>query len=176
MTNATEDFQDLPISRDRDQFLRELVSELAGTLEDVIGLEEAEGFVSIVGTRVGAAMDKEYRSLTGAERLDLDQVCAALVDLKRRINGGFSVESVDEKRIVLVNDRCPFGEYVRDRPSLCMMTSNVFGRIAADNHGYARVSLEEVIARGAERCRVVIDLVPDLQAAQPDAREYFGRE
>ncbi len=29
------------------------------------------------------------------------------------------------------NRLCPFGELVRDRPSLCMMTSNVFGYIAA---------------------------------------------
>ena len=35
----------------------------------------------------------------------------------------------NEDRIVLGNRRCPFGEKVLGRPSMCMMTSNVFGSI-----------------------------------------------
>ena len=31
---------------------------------------------------------------------------------------------------------------------MCMMTSNVFGHIAAENVGYAKVELQETIARG----------------------------
>jgi signal transduction histidine kinase len=64
-----------------------------------------------------------------------------LTDLKRRIDGGFSIESINETRIVLVNTRCPFGTYVEDRESLCMMTSNVSGRIAAHNLGYTPIEL-----------------------------------
>ena len=78
----------------------------------------------------------------------------------------------DDTRIVLGNRACPFGELVRDRPSLCMMTSNVFGRIAAENLGYARVELRETIARGDPGCRVVVHLVPGDEA-DPQAREYF---
>jgi hypothetical protein len=48
----------------------------------------------------------------------------------------------------------------------------VFGRIAAENLGYARVELEETIAQGHPGCRVVVHLVP---SDEPDAqaREYF---
>ncbi len=42
------------------------------------------------------------------------------------------------------------------RPSLCMMTSNVFGVIAAENLGYAKVALTETIALGAPGCRAVV--------------------
>ncbi|WP_300529257.1 methanogen output domain 1-containing protein [Maricaulis sp.] len=175
MTQTDNLFADLPITRDRDQFLRELVRELAGTLEDVVGLEDAEGFVSVVGNRIGDIMNREYRELSHAAKLDLEQVGAALVDLKRRIDGGFTVESLSDDAIVLTNTRCPFGQYVQDRPSLCMMTSNVFGRIAADNNGYARVAIPEAIARGDRQCRVVISLKPG--AVAPDgAREYFARD
>ena len=52
--------------------------------------------------------------------------------------------------------RSPFAEKVVGRPALCMMTSNVFGSIAAENLGYAKVVLEQAIARGDSGCRVVV--------------------
>ena len=71
-----------------------------------------------------------------------------LVDLKRRIQGDFRVIEEDADRIVLGNRACPFGDKVLGRPSMRMMTSNVFGHIAADNLGYARVELQETVSRG----------------------------
>ncbi len=162
-------FADAKIERDRDRFLRELLRELAGVLEDAVGLEEAEGFIAMVGSRIGDAMNADYCAVAGTDQLDIEQVAAALVDLKARINGGFTVESLEYNRIVLVNSACPFGELVVGRPSLCMMTSNVFGRIAANNLGYARVELDETIARGDKGCRVSIHLDPI-----GGGREYFG--
>ena len=50
-----------------------------------------------------------------------------------------------------------------------MMTSNVFGVIAAENLGYARVVLEETIATGSPGCRVVVHLKPDEGPAARDA-------
>lgn len=169
MDRALDRYSDADIDRNRDRFLRELLRDLAGVLEDAVGLAEAESFIAMVGSRMGEAMNADYRAAAGTDCLDLNQVAAALVDLKARIEGGFSVESLHNDRIVLVNTACPFGELVVGRPSLCMMTSNVFGRIAADNLGYARIDLEETIARGHERCRVTIYLNPDGQG-----REYFG--
>ena len=169
MDQVTNQFYDGRIDRDRDKFLRELLRELSGVLEDTVGLEDAKGFISIVGNRVGEMMDAEYRTLAGTDQLSKAQVIDALVDLKRRIEGGFSVESVSEDEIVLVNTACPFGDFVKGRSSLCMMTSNVFGRIAASNLGYARVDLEETIAEGHGGCRVVVSL-----REESVGREYFG--
>ena len=176
--NLEEVFKDLPISRDRDQFLRELLRELAKSLEDVVGVDQASGFISVVGHRLGSVMDQEYREQLSTDKLDLDHVANALVDLKRRINGGFSIESIDSDKIVLINNKCPFGRFVKDRQSLCMMTSNVFGRIASANLGYARVDLEKTIAMGDKECRVVIYLSPKTQdgdtGMNEGEREYFG--
>jgi len=72
------------------------------------------------------------------------------------------------------NRVCPFAEKVVGRESMCMMTSNVFGTIAARNLGYARVELEETIARGDAGCRVVVHLVPDVDVETVSGREYFG--
>jgi predicted ArsR family transcriptional regulator len=163
--------RDSAVPLDRDVFLRTLVRELSGTLQDVVGLEAAEGFVSVVGQNMGRMMDAQYRAALDVPRLTAAQVGEVLVDLKRRIEGDFFVIEQTEDRIVLGNRACPFGDKVLDRPAMCMMTSNVFGSIAADNLGYARVALEATIAEGAPGCRVVVHLKPD---APGGGREYFG--
>ena len=160
---------------DRDHFFRQLIGDLAGTLQDVIGRHEARGFLAVVGGRMGDRLNDVFRKALGKPRLDADEVSDALVHLKSRIGGDFYVIEQSPERIVLGNRCCPFGRNVTDRPVLCMMTSNVFGRIAAENLGYARVSIEEAIARGDSGCRVVIDLDP-TSVGDPDSIEYFGRD
>jgi predicted ArsR family transcriptional regulator len=158
---------------ERDVFLRTLIRELSGTLQDVVGLEAASGFVSVVGQNMGRMIDSEYRAALGTDRLSREQVAEVLVDLKRRIRGDFFIIEQDEDRIVLGNRACPFEDKVVGRPAMCMMTSNVFGSIAADNLGYARVVLEETIAEGAPGCRVVVHLKP-AAGGSGAGREYFG--
>ena len=167
--------KDAEIPLERDMFLRSLLRELTGTLEEVVGLEEASGYISVVGGAIGEQIDGEYRKALAVDKLDREQVASVLVNLKRRINGDFYVIEEREDRIVLGNRQCPFGAYVEGRPSLCMMTSNVFGRIAAENLGYARVHVEESIAQGHGGCRVVVYLKPSQDVA-PGTREYFGRD
>ncbi|MFI9809993.1 methanogen output domain 1-containing protein [Streptomyces sp. NPDC052301] len=169
-----EHVSDVKIGLDRDVFLRTLVRELATSLETVIGLEEASGYISVVGQAVGTQIDEMYLNALGVKRLSREQVAEALVDLKRRINGDFYVIEADETKIVLGNRACPFAEKVVGRESMCMMTSNVFGTIAARNTGYARVELQETIARGNSGCRVVVHLVPDTDPETVTGREYFG--
>lgn len=165
--------KDLPIPLERDVFLRTLIRELAGTLQDVVGLEEASGFVSVVGQRVGDQINESYKSALEVSSLSREQVAEVLVDLKRRIQGDFYVISEDDEKIVFGNRACPFAEKVIGRPAMCMMTSNVFGGIAAENLGYAKVVLEQTIAEGAPGCRVVVYLKPTPEAEAATGREYF---
>jgi hypothetical protein len=74
-----------PVDLDRDLFLRRLLRELSGTLEDVVGAEEAAGYISVVGAAMGEHIDALYKRALKVERLDRRQVAAVLVDLKRRI-------------------------------------------------------------------------------------------
>lgn len=159
------------IELERDVFLRSLVRELSGALQDVVGLEAAEGYISIVGGAIGDQINATYRKAVNLENLNRKQVTDVLVDLKARIQGDFYVIEETEDRIVFGNRVCPFGDFVKDRPSLCMMTSNVFGSIAAENLGYANVEIEESIADGHSGCRVVVNLKrPEAGSA---GREYF---
>jgi predicted ArsR family transcriptional regulator len=161
---------DVPL--DRDVFLRTLIRELAGTLQDVVGLREASGFVSVVGQRIGEQIDSMYREALGTDQLTREQVADVLVDLKRRIQGDFFIVEQDDEKIVFGNRVCPFAEKVLGRPSMCMMTSNVFGSIAAENLGYAKVELQETIARGDPGCRVIVYLKPTPASDAAEGREY----
>ena len=163
---------DIPL--DRDRFMRTLIRHLAGTLEDVVGVTEAEGFISVVGQKMGEEIDASYRRALRLDRLSREQVSAALVDLKRRIDGDFYVLEERADAIVLGNRRCPFGDKVIGRPSMCMMTSNVFGVLAAENLGYARVVLEQTIASGDPGCRVTVYLQPQQEGQA--GREYVRAE
>src|SRR5262249_13165415 len=135
-TTAPPPVQDLDIPLERDLFVRTLIRELAGTLQEVVGLEEAAGFLSVVGQRIGDEINEQYRDALQLPALSREQVADVLVDLKRRIQGDFYVIEQDEEKIVLGNRACPFAEKVQGRPALCMMTSNVFGVIAAQNLGW----------------------------------------
>ena len=163
---------ELPIELHRDLFLRKLLRELAGTLQDVVGIEEASGYITVVGRSIGKQIDTEYKNALSVDNLSKEQVAQVLVDLKKRIEGDFFVLEETEDRIVFGNRTCPFGEMVLNRPSLCMMTSNVFGYIAAQNLGYAAVELEQTIAEGAPGCRVTVHLRPTDELPL-STREYF---
>ncbi len=173
-TRPARALQILDIPLERDGFLRSILRELAGTLQEVVGLDEASGFVSVVGQNMGRQLDHDYRAALGVQRLTPEQVADVLVDLKARIQGDFYIIEQDADHIVLGNRACPFAEKVIGRPALCMMTSNVFGSIAAENLGYAKIELQETIALGYDGCRVVVHLRPTDAADAAPGREYFG--
>ncbi len=164
---------DLKIPLERDLFCRSLISELAGMLQDVVGLKESEGYISLVGKHIGEWINQCYKSELNQEKLDRQQVVDVLVDLKSRIHGEFRVVDQDEKKVVLKNSRCPFEDKVKDRQCMCMMTSNVFGTITANNLGYAKVILEKTIAKGDPECEVIVQFDPD-QSTDMEGREYFN--
>lgn len=170
---ADVDVASLAVPLERDVFLRTLIRELAGTLQEVVGLEDASGFISVVGQRVGEQINEDYKRALQVEHLNREQVAQVLVDLKRRIQGAFFVIEESDEKIVFGNRKCPFAEKVVGRPAMCMMTSNVFGVIAAENLGRAKVVLEQTIAQGAPTCRVSVYLKPSKDAADAVGRDYF---
>lgn len=170
---AGQQIESADISLNRDRFMRTLIKELAETLEDVVGLDEAAGFISVVGQKIGTQINEQYRVALNVESLAREQVARVLVDLKKRIDGDFELVEQTEEKLIFANTRCPFGSKVLGRPSMCMMTSNVFGSIAANNLGRAKVSLENTIASGDKGCRVVVYLKSTDEAQLAEGREYF---
>ena len=165
---------EIEIPLNRDNFMRSMIRELSGTLQEVVGLEEASGFISVVGQTMGHQINEDYKKAIGVDKLSRPLVTEALIDLKARINGDFYLIEMDDEKIVLGNRACPFGAKVQDRPAMCMMTSNVFGSITADNLGYAKVVLAETIANGSPSCRVILYLSKTPESDAADGREYYG--
>ena len=163
----------LSLTLERDNFMRELLRNLSGTLQDVIGIDEAAGFISIVGQSMGDRINQEYCQALNVSRLNQQQVASVLADLKQRIKGDFSIVSQDNEKVILQSNSCPFEDKVFERPSLCMMTSSVFGTIAAENLGFAKVQLSETIAKGDPQCRVTVYLTHTDEAEAADGHEYY---
>ncbi|MCK7612162.1 methanogen output domain 1-containing protein [Roseibium sediminicola] len=169
--NLTElDKTTIPL--EKTDFFNQVINELSGALQEIVGLNEAEGFITLVASRIGEKINQDYKSALNLDHIPRDLLPNVLVDLKRRIEGRFSIEYEDDKVIVLRNTRCPFGDRVMGRPALCMMTTNVFGRIAADSTGYARVDIEKAIAKGDSECRVTVHLAPAPEHDE-GSKEFF---
>lgn len=158
----------------KESFLRALVVQLARAIEFQHGPDAADSAVAQVGTDVGGQMEEEFRQAEGITgRMTPEQLARCYVRLKHAIDGGFYVIELSEERIVLGNRRCPFGDVVRRAPSLCRMTSSVFGGIAARNsEESAAVLLEERIAVGDSGCRVVVYLRDPPPADRPLVHAY----
>lgn len=177
LAEQVKEISELDIPLQQNDFFQNLIRELSGLLEDMVGIEETSGFISVVGQNIGTEINKLYRQKLGVASLNQAQVAAVLTDLKNRIKGEFVIEEQTDSKIVFSARKCPFADKVKDRPSLCMMTSNVFGVVAADNLGYAKVDLEKTIAQGDAQCRVVVYLDFDSKEAQnASGREYYQAE
>ena len=166
--------QQAAVPLERDLFLRTLVRELANVLDSMVGDAEASSFISMVGQAMGRQIDRMYKAELGAVKLDAEQVASVLVDLKHRIKGNFYLVELTPDRMVFGNRACPFADKVVGRRSMCMMTSNVFGVITANNLGYGKVELQETIADGDAGCRVIVHLRQTPEAVAAEGREYLG--
>lgn len=162
-----------PVAIDREAYLSLLVRALSNTLEETVGAREASGFINLVGLAVAEEIQGAYQRATGRNSFDRKALTAVLLDLEHRIGGDFHIVEDNEDRIVIGNRHCPFGDLAKRCPSMCMMTSHVFGHMVAESQGYGRVTLADTIARGAPGCRIVIDLDPD--APGEGGQAYYAR-
>lgn len=161
----------LDIDLDQHGLVNNLVAGMAELLETIAGVDDACAYISGIAARLGSDIEKQYKAALGVQNFNRDQLIETLVDLKNRAGGEFSLVEEDEDRVVFGNCACPLGDAAANHPSLCMLTSNIFGRLAANAVGYAAVDLERTIARGAPDCRVVLYL--KRMELGPDTREYF---
>jgi PAS domain S-box-containing protein len=157
-----------PIPLDRDIFMRRLITSLGHLNEGILGSDLTGAYIMNVGLSMGAAIEEEYKRFWGIDRsFTLDEYAHVIVDLKQKIQGNFSLVSKDPQKVVVRTTSCPFDSLVHQSPSLCFMTSSVFGGIAARNFGYAKVVLHQRIALGDPGCLVTVYLqrTPEAQAA-----------
>ncbi len=138
-------------------FLAKLITQYAHIHKKAIG-PDAERYIEQLGLRTGEWIERFYD-----DPLDwtVDQYVHVIVDLKNSIGGHFEIVSVKPDHVRVRAKECPFGEFVKDAPHLCKMTSSVLGGIAARKFGYGKVSLRQRIALGNPICEVAIYFQPD---------------
>ncbi len=153
----------------RAEFFNRMIGALSETIEDVVGVEDAESFIGVVGRRIG---NSDLAELRGRD-CDARQVADHLVAFKAQIGGSFRVEKIDGDCIIFSNGHCPFGKEVVGRTSLCQMTTNVFGRVAANATGFARVHVAESLARSDARCLVKVRLSKPVDDID-DGQDFYG--
>lgn len=159
------------VARSQSQICRQLVGFLTASLRDLLGEEAAESLMAQAGQTVAEGLDACYRKEFRVNKLSRAQVASVFVDPKTTIGWPFHVLYESDDRIELSTEACVSEELTEGYSALCMITSNVFGVIAAENLGYARVTVDQSTTSGNGGCRISIHLEPDESAA---GREYFA--
>ncbi|WP_026688952.1 methanogen output domain 1-containing protein [Alteribacter aurantiacus] len=139
-------------------FLAKLITQYAHIHERTVG-KGAQEYIREIGLRTGEWLERFYED--DQNHWSIEKYADVIVDIKNSIGGHFRIAEVFPDRVVVKATACPFGTVVQDAPHLCMMTSSVFGGIAARQFGYGKVSLRERIALGHEGCEVAIYFTPD---------------
>lgn len=162
-----------PQPMERDEFFRELLRVLADKLEDVVGIQEAEGYISLVGSSMGEQVNAAAKASLGVDKMTIEQVADTIVDFKTRLGANFRIEGIEDDKMTLISNTCPFGDKIVGHPSLCMVNSTVVGVVVSDSTGYAKVEVKESIAKGACACRVVVHLTRE-SGEGATGLEFFG--
>jgi len=127
--------------------------------------------IQVLGLTASSCLEAHARQqLDLSGEISRDQYTALVVSIKNQIGGGFAPAADEAGAIRVMNNRCPFGDRVKEAPELCRMTSSVFGGIAARNFGYAKVELRRRIANNDGCCEVLIHIDRDA------ARDKYGDE
>lgn len=166
-------YEELPLDLNRDLFMRLLITNFAHVIENLINSDMAETYVMQVGLSMGKQLEDVYKAAFGVEDLELEQYARVIVDLKRHIHGRFYLVEATPERVTTKTTTCPFEGIVQNSPSLCMMTSSVFGGMAARNFDYAKVELKERIALGHAGCTVVVHLKRTPESEAAEGKECF---
>lgn len=141
----------------RESFMLELIAHLSKLTDFLFGNHLGREYIVAIGLQMGEAIDerfKRFHRISG--RLSLDQYASLVVNLKQSIGGDFYLVEKASNKVVVASNTCPFGGIITKAPNLCMITSGVFGGIAALNFGFGKVVLRKRIGLGEPRCEVCI--------------------
>lgn len=89
---------------------------------------------------------------------EITQTANISCNVMNKLGGSFSVEIANENGYVLKNTRCPWGEYGKINPALCMITKAIFARIGIHIYKNVNVNVIETIAGGDGLCHIKIYL------------------
>ena len=89
---------------------------------------------------------------------EITQTANVSCNVMNKLGGDFSVEVANEKGYVLRSNKCPWGEYGKINPALCIITKAIFARIGIRIYKNVSVYVKETIAGGDDFCRIKLCL------------------
>lgn len=157
----------------RESFMLELIAHLSKLTDSIFGNHLGREYIIATAIQMGQAIDEKYKRFHKlSSRLNVDQYASLVVNLKQSIGGDFYLVEKTSNKVVVAASTCPFAGIINQVPNLCMVTSGVFGGIAAINFGFGKVSLRERIGIGKSRCEVCIYLAKNAESAQEEGIIY----
>jgi len=151
----------------------EVITHFSKLTDFLFGNHLGREYIVATGMQMGQIIDekfKRFHKLSGF--LNLEQYAALVVNLKQSIGGDFYLVEKTSNKVVVAANTCPFGNIITRASNLCMITSGVFGGIAALNFGFGKVSLRKRIGLGESQCEVCVYLENDGESAQADGIIY----
>ncbi|MBW2980078.1 HTH domain-containing protein [Candidatus Woesearchaeota archaeon] len=141
----------VPVDLNKENFLNKLVIQIAANSDDKKAIKSA-------ASKMADHIVELYKGYYGIDKLNFDQVVEAIEDAQEKIGGKAEVIEKADKHLTLKCTKCPFGDNVKLCRHLCYVTSNILGKLASKNLGYAKVNIKKAIAQGADHCLVEVYL------------------
>ncbi len=135
----------IPVDLKKTRFLNEM---LTGICEN-INPSQLKDAIDKSAVKIGKEISDTYRRFHNTVKLTKSQLIDSIIDSMNKLGAQFSLVREDETEIVFRNTKCVFGDKVKDCPMLCATTSNVIGKMVAENLGYCKLQFKRTIANGS---------------------------
>jgi len=134
----------IPVDINKTKFLKEMIT---GICEN-ISTDQLKKAIEKIAIKIGQEISDIYRNFHNTAKLTKTQLIDSIIDAMNKLGAHFSLISEDKDKIVFRNSKCLFGNKIKRCQLLCLTTSNIIGKIVAENLGYSRVELKRTIANG----------------------------
>lgn len=89
---------------------------------------------------------------------EIAQLGNVTCNVLNKLGGGFSVKEIRENGYIIINNKCPWGEFGKINPALCMMTKAIFARIGVHVYRNIDVDIKKTIAEKDSCCLIELYL------------------
>jgi signal transduction histidine kinase len=154
----------------RESLMLQLITHLSKLTYSLFDDHFSREYIMAASLRMAQAIDKKCKEAYGNDdHLSLEQFINLQLSTSDKL---FHLTEKAENKVVVCSNTCPFEKIINEVPNLCMVTSAIFGGIAALNFGFSKVSLRKQIVLGDSCCEVCIYVKNDEESAQEDGIVY----
>jgi len=159
----------IPVSLNKETFLRETITNFASNLDD----KEGKSIINKIGLNLGKNIDEIYRAFYKVDKLTFERFIDVVIDAGNKIGGNFCLDKNEGIKLIFRTKTCPFGKTVLSCPNLCLISTNWLGALAARNFGYAKIITTQQIAKGYHECLFTVYLRKTKLSNEQQGKEFY---